>query len=188
MVFPQRIVLTVSKFDSPKTVLNEVMRIHPELSKMVIPMLNNLEQSLLSANRIEKEARDRHLAMNSSNITFDTLIDFLPRYAPLQLFGERRHTKRLPVGKRVLSSCNHMYAVAALAMEARGTTLTSILSVDGRSALPHPLWTIRHDAILIKAIFTYGWVDREKACRKIVSDVKFGYPFDLTEQEDTKTK
>jgi hypothetical protein len=167
-----------------------VVKIHPELSKMVIPLLNSLEQSRLSSSQKEEEARARHVEMSSTNVNFEALMDFLVRYAPLQLLGERRHTKRLPVGRRVVSSCHHMYTAALLSKRALkdGTELKNILSVDGRSALPHPLWTIEHDAILIKAIAKHGWVDREKACRKIVSDpeIKWGYPFELAEG-DTKT-
>lgn len=158
---------------------------------MVLPLLNSLEENRLSSSRKEEEARARHVGMDDSNINFESLMDFLVRYAPLQLLGERRHTKRLPVGRRVVSSCNHMYTAALLSKRALkdGTDLKNILSVDGRSALPHPLWTIEHDAILINAIAKHGWVDREKSCRTIVSDpkIKWGSPFELAEA-DTETK
>jgi hypothetical protein len=156
---------------------------------MVLPLLNTLEQNRLSVSQKEGEARARHVGLSSATVNFEALMDFLVRYAPLQLLGERRHTKRLPVGRRVVSSCNHMFTAALLSKRALkdGTELKTILSIDGRSALPNPLWTIEHDAILIKAIAKHGWVDREKACRKIVSDpeIKWGYPFELAEA-DTK--
>lgn len=139
----------------------------------------------MSSNEKEAIDRARHLAMNSTNVTFETLMEFLTRYAPLQLIGERKHAKRLPVGRRVLSSCSNMHAASFLIEKAAksGTELKSVLSVDGRSALPHPLWTLDHDAVLIKAIVKHGWIDRDKACRKIVGDpeIKWGFPFELSE-------
>ena len=164
---------------------------HPELTKMVVPLLNTLGQTRLTKNANAAEDRERHLGLNNSNITFEALKDFLVRYAPLQLIGERKHTKRLPVGRRVLSSCSHMFAASSLIAKSldSGTELKSVLSIDGRSALPHPLWTLDHDAILIKAIAKHGWVDREKACRMIVGDpeIKWGFPFEIND-DDTKNK
>jgi len=177
------------KFGSPSAVLNEVIRIHPELANMVVPLLNSIEERRVSADTKENEARSRHLGLQASNVDFDSLLDFLLRYAPLQLFGERRHTKRLPIGRRVLSSCANMHIAALLSMQARnnGVDLKETLSVDGRSTLPHPLWTLDHDAILIQAIAKHGWVDREKACKRIVKDssIKWGFPFEAVESSKT---
>ncbi len=151
---------------------------------MVVPLLNALEQKRSSASQKENEDRAKHLSMNVANINFAVLTDFLIRYAPLQLLSERRHTKRLPVGRRILSSCSYMHAVSLLMKQAhnKGTDLKNVIFVDGRSAIPHPLWTIEHDATLISAIAKHGWIDRDKACRKITSDseIKWGFPFELS--------
>eukprot|EP00428_Durinskia_dybowskii_P040066 CAMPEP_0170274780 /NCGR_PEP_ID=MMETSP0116_2-20130129/37365_1 /TAXON_ID=400756 /ORGANISM="Durinskia baltica, Strain CSIRO CS-38" /LENGTH=185 /DNA_ID=CAMNT_0010526033 /DNA_START=318 /DNA_END=871 /DNA_ORIENTATION=+ len=63
------------------------------------------------------------------------------------------------------------------------TELRNVIAVDGRSALPHPLWNMDHDAVLIEAIAKHGWVERDKACRKIASDsgLKWGSPFQASD-------
>lgn len=151
---------------------------------MVVPLLNALELNRLSVDQKEREDRSKHLALNGTNVDLGSLTDFLVRYAPLQLLGEKRQTKRLPVGRRILSSCNHMHAASSLVKHAqdKNTELKNVIFADGRSALPHPLWTVEHDAVLIAAIAKHGWVDREKSCRKITSDseIKWGFPFELS--------
>lgn len=177
------------KFDSPSSVLNEVVRIHPELSKMAIPLLQALEQRRLSKSQKEEQDRTSHLTLDSKTIKLATLTDFLVRYAPLQLLGERRHMKRLPVGRRILSSCNYMFMTSQLRRHANlmKTELRNVLSVDLRSALPHPLWNIDHDALLIEAIAKHGWIERDKACRKIAADsgLKWGFPFQASDADAT---
>jgi hypothetical protein len=167
--------------------LNEVVRIHPELTNMILPILNTLEQSRLSENRKDEEDRSRHLAINPANVDLNTLNEFLVRYSPLQLIADRKSAKRLAIGRRVLSSCLHMHTTISLVRRAGSDAednLSEILCVDARSALPHPLWNLKHDAILIRAIAKHGWVDREKACRAIAEDsaIKWGFPFELAKQ------
>lgn len=163
--------------------MNEAVRIHPELSNMVLPMLNALEERRLSASKKVQEGREHDLSLNNANIEYKSLMSFLLRYAPLQLLGEKRQMKRIPLGRRLLSSCKHMYEAAFLVDKStkEGAPLKAILSVDPRSTLPHPLWTFEHDAILIHAIVKHGWVDRDKSCRRIVKDpnIKWGAPFQL---------
>lgn len=174
------------KFDSPSSVMNEVLRIHPELSNMVLPMLERLEQRRLFVSEKEKEDRERDIALSGGNVNYEALFDFLLRYGPLQLLGEKRQTNRIPLGRRLLSTCKHMQEASSLLEKAREANieLKAILSVDGRSMLPHPSWTSAHDATLIEAIVKHGWVDRDTACRSIVNDAQFkwGYPFELDGQ------
>jgi superfamily II DNA/RNA helicase len=180
------------KFGSPSAVLNEVVRIHPELANMVIPILNTLEQSRLNESRREVEDRTKHTTLDAQAIDVETLNDFLRRYSPLQLLSDRKTNNRLTIGRRVITSC-HFSSVASYivkraesadAPQKSGDFLEDIISVDSRAALPHPLWTLKHDAILIRAIAKHGWVDREKSCRAIIEDpeIKWGFPFELTEE------
>jgi len=49
-----------------------------------------------------------------------------------------------------------------------------------KGTLPHPLWTSRHDAILVHAIAKHGWIDQETRLRKIAEDstISWGAPFE----------
>ena len=170
--------------------MNEAVRIHPELANMVLPMLNTLEERRLSASNKVQESRERDLSLTDANVDYESLMNILLRYAPLQLLGEKRQMKRLPLGRRLLTSCKHMYEASYLVDKAtkEGIQLKAILSVDPRSTLPHPLWTYEHDAILVHAIVKHGWVDREKACRRIVKDtsINWGAPFQLDREGNDK--
>ena len=143
----------------------------------------------MSKNQKEEQDRTNHLSLDSKTISFAALTDFLVRYAPLQLLGERRHMKRLPVGRRILSSCNYMFMTSQLMKHAniKKTELRNVINVDGRSALPHPLWNMDHDAVLIEAIAKHGWVERDKACRKIAADsgISWGFPFQASDDNAT---
>jgi hypothetical protein len=180
------------KFGSPSAVLNEVVRIHPELANMVIPILNTLEQSRLSENRREEEDRTKYTTLDLQAIDVETLNEILRRYSPLQLLSDRKSTSRLSIGRRALTACFFSSAASSIVKRAEsadapqksGDFLEDIISVESRAALPHPLWTLKHDAVLIRAIAKHGWVDREKSCREITEDpeIKWGFPFELTEE------
>ena len=60
--------------------------------------------------------------------------------------------------------------------------LSDILGVDARSGLPHPLWTRKHDAILIRSVAKHGWVDVDSNLKDIVNDkdIKWGFPFEAS--------
>lgn len=179
------------KFGSPAVVLNEVVRIHPELANMVIPILNTLEQLRLNESQRDEEDREKHLNLDAKNIDVETLNDFLQRYSPLQIISDRKTSNRLTIGRRVLSSCYYSHVASTLVRQAEsvesphkaGDCLEDILLVEPRAALPHPLWTLKHDAILVRAIAKHGWIDREKSCRAITADqgIKWGFPFEPEE-------
>jgi hypothetical protein len=61
--------------------------------------------------------------------------------------------------------------------------LASSLVVDKRTTLPHPLWTRKHDAVLVLAIAKHGWIDQEASCRAITNDstVAWGPPFEASD-------
>jgi len=161
--------------------MNEVIRIHPELSNMVVPILIMLEQRRLSASMKIQADRESDTSLTAINVNYTSMMNLLLRYAPLQLLGERRTTKRIALGRRVLSSCKHMKDASFLVEKAAtdGLELKAVVSVDPRSALPHPQWKIEHDAVLIDSIVKYGWIDLEKSYRRIVNDkdILWGAPF-----------
>jgi hypothetical protein len=155
---------------------------------MVIPVLQNIEASHQRDAAREEEDRSQHLALTTQNVDAVILHKFLQKYAPLQLLVDRRSSRRLNLGRKVFSACNCMKAAATLVQRSsenssQGDSLTrlgELLLSDARSAVPHPLWTQTHDAILIQAIAKHGWIDREKSCRAITADpdIKWGPPFD----------
>jgi hypothetical protein len=103
IIRPSKSHTLVSQFDSPSSVLNEVVRIHPELTNMVIPILNTLEQSRLRESTKDTEDRNRHLSMCGENVNLNSLNEFLLRYSPLQLLSDRKSARRLAIGRCVLS-------------------------------------------------------------------------------------
>ena len=140
------------------------------------------------AQRVNCEIVTSQPNTDPSAVAFETLQEFLMKYAPLQLIGDRKHSSKLAIGRRLLSSCSYMYSAKTLVEEAasKKEDLKDVLFVDGRSGLPHPLWKPCHDAVLIKSITRHGWVDREKACRAMVNDseIKWGYPFEIAATEN----
>jgi hypothetical protein len=201
------------KFSSPSSVLNEVVRIHPELANMVIPILNTLEQSRISKNRKDVEDRAKHISLSPETLNLETLNEFLKRYAPLQLLSERKSSNRITIGRRVLTSCYYKHAAFCLfkkAVEsaAKNSTntngeagavpssqeidaaLSNILAIEPRAARPHYEWTLQHDVTLIRAIAKHGWIDREKSCRAITEDskIKWGHPFEFTESTEQDSR
>jgi hypothetical protein len=195
---PRRItnIIFFIQFESPQAVLNQVARIHPELTNMVLPILQTLENSRqLDVDR-EAIARSKHLKLDETIVDLKTLSDFLLRYAPFQLLNDRLSSKKLFLNRRVLSACSSLNYASTLVRRAHSAAgegdivdqLEKLLSVDHRSALPHPSWTLKHDAILIGAVAKHGWIERDKSCRAITTDpdVKWGVPFDFSEVESAQ--
>jgi hypothetical protein len=160
---------------------------------MVLPILRTLEISRqLDADR-DSKARSKHLELDETSVDLKTLSDFLLRYAPFQLLNDRLSPKKLFINRRALSACCSMNYASTLVRRAKSAVgemdvvgqLEKLLSADHRSALPHPSWTLKHDAILIGAVAKHGWIERDKSCRAITTDpdIKWGAPFDLSQIE-----
>mmetsp|Transcript_9183 Transcript_9183/g.21889 ORF Transcript_9183/g.21889 Transcript_9183/m.21889 type:complete len:2363 (+) Transcript_9183:217-7305(+) len=170
------------KYSSPSAVLNEIVRIHPELAKMVIPVLNSLEQKRMNESKRADEERVKYTGLNDSNIGFKSLKEFLRRYAPLQLLSDRKRQKRLTIGRRFLAACYYNHIALALVNGSNavgGDSLKDRLKVDARATLPHALWNSSHDVVLVEAIAKHGWVDRDQSWKAIADDpeIKWGFPF-----------
>lgn len=176
------------KFESPRSVLNKVTTIHPELTKMVEQILKTLEESTEMENANDERLRAQELQLSDTNVGYISMRKILARYAPLQLVSDRRPTKSLPVGRRLLASCSNLAAVRSLIRRSMQMkcNLKEMLTVEARASLPHPLWTTGHDSVLLQAILKHGWVDREKACKAIVKDPRIHWGFPFEKVEDTK--
>lgn len=167
---------------SHNAVLNEVVRIHPELAKMVIPILSRIEEIRSTASRRQGEEREHLLLqLSGSRISYVHLRRFLLQYAPLQLLGNLKHHKSLAIGRRCLMSCSYMHSVASLLETASNEEILKQKLIEAKTALPHADWTLHHDAILLLAIAKHGWIERESAFQDIVADEELNWklPFRL---------
>lgn len=178
------------KFASISAVMNDVLRVHPELTNMVLPLLVRIEESRTRSAQMENQARAKELAISASNVNLHRLQNFIDRYAPMQLLHDRiRKANKIALGRRLLTACFYSDAAqnvlkAATDQSTSGETsdekLLHILAVDGRSTLPHPLWTNNHDALLLRGIADHGWGD--DGLKGIIGDrgIKWGFPFEVT--------
>jgi hypothetical protein len=183
-------------FKSPSAVMNEVIRIHPELQNMVIPLLEKAQQARLQIAEVEKSMRAKDLALTASNVDLKSLEGLLERYAPMQLLYDRkRKGSKISLGRKLLASCHYVHNATVLfhtATEKEAIDeeveladfdkLTKLLITDGRTSLPHPLWTKQHDTRLICAIAIHGWCDVDRNMKYIINDtsIKWGYPFEAS--------
>lgn len=183
--------------------LKAAVELHPDLAPMCESLLAS--QALTRRQSLESKTLERNddLAINVEQTDASRLRKFLERYAPMQVLADRNRPSRARFSRRILTTCTLMDTARSLVRNADATSgdataierLASALAVDRRASLPHPLWTARHDAILMHAITKHGWIDHESRLRAIAEDplIKWGAPFELTGdsqnvvQEDVKS-
>ena len=173
---------------SPQSVLAVAGTIHTELASVVENMTKAVEFSKQKMLETEAKVREQHLSMKPGNIDVDILMDFLRKYSPLQLLHDRKSHKKIHFSRKIFHACTSLHTAKTLVRRAENAPgseivvdkLANLLSVDKRMALPHPLWTQKHDGVLIRAIAKHGWIDNETSCRQITKDssIKWGFPFD----------
>lgn len=180
------------KFKSPSAVMNEVIRLHPELQNNVIQLLNKIEQNRLQADQVHIQQKAKELAITASNVNLKSLQNLINRYSPKQLLHDRtRKANRITLRQKTLMTCHYVKAANVIvnfigddSPSSSGSEdddkLCDILGVDHRSGLPHPLWTRKHDAVLIRSVAKHGWVDVDSNLKDIVNDkeIKWGFPFE----------
>jgi hypothetical protein len=173
-------------------VLKAVQNLHPELQNVVETMMASAEFNKKES--AEARARDhgKDLALSVDDANPEHIRSFLERYGAVQLIFNRTNAKRIRLPRKILSSgtllCNASTLIRR-AIDAAGNVGSSVdqlatsLAVDKRMALPHPMWTARHDSVLIHAIAKHGWIDHDSAVRAIANDpaVKWGAPFGKTD-------
>lgn len=142
---------------------------------------------------IESRNKERadHQSMIAEALDELQLTKFVEKYAPLQLLFDRKRSKKGRIKlRRVLDGCNWMNKASALVQSTSASSSdsdgikrleTALVSVDKRSALPHPSWTPGHDAILLHAIVKHGWIECSDSFRDIADDpaIRWGSPFEL---------
>lgn len=160
-------------------------------------MAETLLESLETSRRENKEADDivrlKDLSFSPDNVERTALESFLRRYAPMQLLADRTRSTRVRLSRRTLShsALLHTASTWTSQMKASGgdtetiARLAESIAVDKRTLLPHPLWTTKHDAVLVHAISKHGWIEQDSCCRAITNDpeIKWGAPFEASTVE-----
>jgi hypothetical protein len=171
-----------------ESVLAASKSLHPEMTNVVDSMLASIElirKDFEGKTALEK-AEDESLT--HVNASYNGIRKFLARYGPSQIIHDRqRSIRRVRLPRTVYLSGSALHAADALvrrASEMAGNLRSSFdelseILVDTRSALPHPMWTTRHDAVLIHAISKHGWISEDLAVRAIAQDnsLQWGSPF-----------
>ena len=187
------------KFSSASVVMNEAIRIHPELTKNIIRLLKEIEDSRLEADQIHIKQKEKELSITSSTVTLKTMQHLIDRYSPKQLLHDRtRKVGRVPLRQKTLMSCYYAKAAKEI-IESIGDESTpsdsegdgklcDIIGVDARAGLPHPLWTRKQDAVLIRSVAKHGWVDIDLNLKDVVNDkdIKWGFPFEAAASAPVK--
>jgi hypothetical protein len=182
------------QYSSLESVLSAMPEIHPELSVMAETLLKTVESSRRDDVESQERIRARHLSLSSDTVSMEVLKSFLNQYAPLQLLVDRTRSNRIRLSRRLPSTCSFMHTASTLVRKAQTSSvdtevigrLASSLVVDKRTTLPHPLWTTKHDAVLVLAIAKHGWIDQEASCRAITDDstVAWGAPFEVSDENE----
>jgi hypothetical protein len=187
------------KFTNPSQVMNDVMRIHPELQNMVLPLLKKIEQSKNQVEQQLQQEKMKDLSITAANLDLKSLQKLLERYSPKQILHDRHKTgKKISLRIKLLSACYYAKSAIELVKAVDGESSTNntnamnstkkdklvdMVGVDARSGLPHPLWTRKHDALLIRSVAKHGWVDIDSNLKRIVNDkdIKWGFPFEASD-------
>ena len=187
------------RFTNPSQVMNDVMRIHPELQNMVLPLLKKIEQSNNQVELQSQQEKMKDLSITAANLDLKSLQKLLERYSPKQILHDRHKTgKKISLRMKLLHACYYVKSAIELVkavdgeLSANNTNamnstkkdkLVDMVGVDARSGLPHPLWTRKHDAILIRSVAKHGWVDVDSNLKRIVNDkdIKWGFPFEASD-------
>eukprot|EP00550_Attheya_septentrionalis_P007683 CAMPEP_0198281478 /NCGR_PEP_ID=MMETSP1449-20131203/1401_1 /TAXON_ID=420275 /ORGANISM="Attheya septentrionalis, Strain CCMP2084" /LENGTH=2448 /DNA_ID=CAMNT_0043977257 /DNA_START=144 /DNA_END=7490 /DNA_ORIENTATION=+ len=191
-------------YGSVSAVLAAVPTVHPELANTVQTILesaaaeNNDNNDVDDVNGVTKP----EISLDITNMTAQSIRNFLDQYGPLQLLSNRRKTTKICIPRKLNNVLSLLHVAHELVTETRKepdqisdteeiVRLTNHISkhkVDKRIVLPHPNWLPVHDAILIRAIAKHGWIDRESCCRAITEDVsiRWGPPFGILNEKEVK--
>ena len=169
---------------------------HSELSEVIDSVLNAVKSSKVRSVEAQSEKRQHVLKLAPSTASLENFRSALELYGPPQLIADRRKShSKVRLTRKLLSSCSLMtsafdFLKKADSLVESGTLVEKIsqcLQVDRRFSLPHPKWSLHHDAVLLYAITKHGWIESESSCRAITDDksIVWGAPFD---RSSTKVK
>ena len=133
---------------------------------------------------------DFYSKLGPNTISAASLVRLLEHFAPLQLLVDRTTPKKIGLPRKVLFQCAFMKVANDYSGPLVNTSfnedvlrrISSMLVIDKRVILPHPQWTINHDAVLIFAVAKHGWIEHDICIRNITEDtsIKWGAPFEST--------
>ena len=159
--------------------------IHPQLNSIVE------EIRLALATRLKRDAEESAIQLSLlevGSVIMVSLEKFMNQFAPLQLIVDRATTRRLNLTKKLLVTCSALtnaydivsQAVLSVSPGSICEKISRSLNIERRIPLPHPAWTVKHDAVLIQAIAKHGWIEFDACCRAITEDpgIEWGAPFD----------
>lgn len=68
-------------------------------------------------------------------------------------------------------------------VEERNAQLSKLININPRTSIPHPEWTLLHDAILTRAVTKHGWIESGSTISAIGKDktIRWGAPFEVPE-------
>lgn len=193
----------LTQYKTIGAVLDAATIIHPELANAIETIISTAKKDAAD-NRSNNDKEESSIVEKISgfDVSKTTVenIEFLMRhFAPPQLLADRENDNRYKMGKRFTnlmlnSKTAHDIVSRAQSKAKQGGTdeaklvshknlinnLARLITLDKRTAVPHPKWTAIHDAVLIAAIAKHGWIDRDSACKAMVEDksIKWGRPFD----------
>ena len=148
-----------------------------------------MEENKTRSDEAQAEIRQQILSLSPSTASLDLFKSVVEKYGPDQLVADRNKAqKKVRLVRKLLSSCSLMDSAFNIIRKAEslvktGTVVDKInkcLQIDRRSPVPHPKWTLHHDAVLLLAITKHGWLESEASCRAISEDksISWGLPFD----------
>lgn len=185
-------------YKSITTVLGVIPKFHPELMDMANSLISSLEQS-----HCEPSAVSNSIAtIDTENISARSLKLFLMDCAPMQLLADRKRGHRVNLTRRLLTHIVLLDGIhkavatsdSALSpdasMDERHAQLSKLMNIDSRTSLPHPEWTVLHDAILIRGVAKHGWLNRDGAETALAQDstIKWGAPFEIETNKEPEAK
>jgi hypothetical protein len=162
---------------------------HPEIEHVIDRTLSEVD-AVKRKELVEKEKqKEKYISITTENVNLNNLQSLLDSYAPLQLLVDRPKQQGLGLPRKLLSTCLSMHTATDVVKRAKTAfgddysldQLSSLIAVDHRTFVPHPLWTTQHDAALLNAIVKHGWIECDSSCREITADssIQWGPPFDL---------
>ena len=174
-----------------EAVLVALKSFHPEIINVANPLLDRIQSFRKSAETTARDEKSQDLALSQTNASYNGIMDFVCKYGPIQLIHDRlKASRRVRLPRAVFCNGSNLHSADMLVRSAsiRAGTMRSsvdelaeIIDLSCKAVLPHPMWTSRHDAVLVHSISRHGWINEDLAVRAIAEDasIDWGVPFGL---------
>lgn len=170
-------------FNNIREVLTAVVHLHPELAQMAKYLLTKHPEAGTKSISVPPRMT---LVSDIDQLTRIDILQFLRKYAPMQLVSGYKTVLNATSSRKVVNVC----ALVHLLKNCPKSVSASLsLQCTGK---PHKHWTATSDSALCQAILKHGWCDHKDAYNDLVSDVSitWGTPFVLhgNKGRDVRTK